>query len=668
MVVLKKNKIALGVVAALASSFVMTASAEDPERLLVTTASGFKQTVEDAPASVSVVTREQLETKSYRDVTDALKDVPGVLVTGSGSSSDISIRGMDPKYTMILVDGKRVASRETRPNSDNSGIEQGWLPPLPAIERIEVVRGPMSSLYGSDAMGGVINIITRKAQKEWNFSLRGDTTLTERKNEGNTGQGSFYAAGPLIDNVLGLKLQGQYSHRGEDRRVDGYNRQITASGGGTLSWTPDEKNTVEFEFKKDNQHRDSRVGYSKSAELVKGKKPQSSFTDYELTHYALTHDGIYDFGTMNTYVQRDESRNPSRKMDYDDTTVRNQTVFMFGDHMLSVGGQYRYEELKDEGNKLKGNNKLDRYSWALFAEDEWTLTNDFALTAGLRMDKDENFGTHWTPRVYGVWHLADEWTLKGGVSTGYRSPDLRQATATWGQATGGGRYDAVIYGNPDLKPEKSVTEEIGIIWDNRDNLTASLTIYNTDFKDKITEVRRCDSRSDKAPGMRDCTLADGVGNSGDPYDFVSDRTNVDKANMRGVEVTANWIISPEWNLAANYTFTDTEQKSGDFKGKPLNKQPRHMANATLNWETTPEMETWARINFRGKTSEYLSRTSMSKSTPSYAFVDVGTSYSLTKQLNLIGGVYNVFDRRIERDNYGSTLEGRRYNIGLNYNF
>ncbi|EPJ3743765.1 TPA: ligand-gated channel protein [Proteus mirabilis] len=660
MVVLKKNKIALGVVAALASSFVMTASAEDPERLLVTTASGFKQTVEDAPASVSVVTREQLETKSYRDVTDALKDVPGVLVTGGGSSSDISIRGMDPKYTMILVDGKRVASRETRPNSDNSGIEQGWLPPLPAIERIEVVRGPMSSLYGSDAMGGVINIITRKAQKEWNFSLRGDTTLTERKNEGNTGQGSFYAAGPLIDNVLGLKLQGQYSHRGEDRRVDGYNRQITASGGGTLSWTPDEKNTVEFEFKKDNQHRDSRVGYSKSAELVKGKAPQSSFTDYELTHYALTHDGVYDFGTMNTYVQRDESRNPSRKMDYDDTTVRNQTVFMFGDHMLSVGGQYRYEELKDEGNKLKGNNKLDRYSWALFAEDEWTLTNDFALTAGLRMDKDENFGTHWTPRVYGVWHLADEWTLKGGVSTGYRSPDLRQATATWGQVTGGGRLDGVIFGNPDLKPEKSVTEEIGIIWDNRDNLTASLTIYNTDFKDKIMEKRVCDKDSSKP-----CTADNGFGHV---YDFVSKRENVDKANMRGVEVTANWIISPEWNLAANYTFTDTEQKSGDFKGKPLNKQPRHMANATLNWETTPEMETWARINFRGKTSDYLSRTSMAKSTPSYAFVDVGTSYSLTKQLNLIGGVYNVFDRRIERDNYGSTLEGRRYNIGLNYNF
>ncbi|RLR53138.1 ligand-gated channel protein, partial [Pseudomonas aeruginosa] len=249
--------------------------------------------------------------------------------------------------------------------------------------------------------------------------------------------------------------------------------------------------------------------------------------------------------------------------------------------------------------------------------------------------------------------------LKGGVSTGYRSPDLRQATNTWGQVTGGGRLDGVIFGNADLKPEKSVTEEIGIIWDNRDNLNASVTVYNTDFKDKITEVRRC------GDGGIKCTADMGYGHV---YDFISSRENVDKANMRGVEVTGNWIISPQWNIAANYTYTSTEQKSGDFKGKPLNKQPRHMANATLNWETTPEMETWARINFRGKTSNYMSRTSMAKGTPSYAFVDIGTSYSLTKQLNIIGGVYNVFDRRINYENFNTTLEGRRYNIGLNYNF
>ncbi len=153
MVVFNKRKVAISIIAAIAAAPAFADDSKD--KIYVTTASGYQQKIEDAPASISVVTREQLETKAYRDVTDALKDVPGVLVTGGGSSSDISIRGMDAKYTMILIDGKRVDTRSTRPNSDGSGIEQGWLPPLPAIERIEVVRGPMSSLYGSDAMGGL---------------------------------------------------------------------------------------------------------------------------------------------------------------------------------------------------------------------------------------------------------------------------------------------------------------------------------------------------------------------------------------------------------------------------------------------------------------------------------------------------------------------------------
>ncbi|HBO71914.1 MAG TPA: ligand-gated channel protein, partial [Acinetobacter sp.] len=123
---------------------------------IVITASGFEQDIKKAAASISVLTQEEINKKAYRDVTDALKDVPGVVVTGGGSSSDISIRGMGSAYTVIMVDGKKVNTRSVRPNSDNSGIEQGWLPNIGAIERIEVIRGPMSGLYGSDAMGGVI--------------------------------------------------------------------------------------------------------------------------------------------------------------------------------------------------------------------------------------------------------------------------------------------------------------------------------------------------------------------------------------------------------------------------------------------------------------------------------------------------------------------------------
>ena len=111
---------------------------------IVVTASGFEQAVQDAPASISVVPRAELEKRAYRDVTDALRDVPGVVITGGASGSDISIRGMASAYTLILVDGKRQNSRETRPNSDGAGIEQGWSPPMQASERIEVVRGPMS--------------------------------------------------------------------------------------------------------------------------------------------------------------------------------------------------------------------------------------------------------------------------------------------------------------------------------------------------------------------------------------------------------------------------------------------------------------------------------------------------------------------------------------------
>ncbi len=115
--------------ATLTPSLAGAAQSEPTTDTVVVTAAGFQQKIEDSAASISVIARETLENKAYTDVTDALKDVPGVVVTGGGSRSDISIRGMAAKYTLILVDGKRVDTRGTRPNSDGPGIEQGWLPP-----------------------------------------------------------------------------------------------------------------------------------------------------------------------------------------------------------------------------------------------------------------------------------------------------------------------------------------------------------------------------------------------------------------------------------------------------------------------------------------------------------------------------------------------------------
>ncbi|OTA19645.1 iron-regulated outer membrane virulence protein, TonB receptor family [Xenorhabdus beddingii] len=663
MVVFAKKKIAIGIITVISSSTVLAAN-HDEDKIVVTTASGFQQKIEDAPASISVVSREQLETKAYRDVTDALKDVPGVVVTGGGSSSDISIRGMASKYTMILVDGRRVDTRSTRPNSDGSGIEQGWLPPLAAIERIEIVRGPMSSLYGSDAMGGVINMITRKAQKEWHLSVGTDATLTESKNSGNSYQNSIYAAGPIIEGLLGLRVNGLYSHRNEDKFLGGFRKQEMRNGAFALSLTPDEKNAFTFEAGRYEQDRDSTIGKTRDC----GKKSCENDTSrYKRNNYAVTHHGIYDFGTTTSYIQRDESRNPEREMTNNETVFNNHTTFVFDDHTVSVGGQYRYEDLRDNGNQLpsaKDVNKLTRWSWALVLEDEWQMGNDFALTGGVRLDKDQNFGMHWTPRLYGVWHTDEQWTIKGGVATGYRSPDLRQVAPNWGQVTGGSKSDGMILGNPALKPEKSLNEEISIIWNNQENLNIGVTIFNTDFKDKITETKDCDKGSDKQDKNPDnkCLF------DGKYYDFINKRTNVDKANIRGIEGTINWDIVENLSLAANYTYTDSEQKSGKFKGEALNKMPTHMANATLNWQPLSELDTWTRINFRGKTKSYQSRTGMKDGTPSYTFVDLGVTYNLDKNLRVSGGVYNVFDKRVTQESHDAVLDGRRYHVGINYDF
>ncbi|MGE6165850.1 ligand-gated channel protein [Aeromonas rivipollensis] len=639
------------IVAALASQ----AHASQNE-VMVITASGFQQKIEDSAASISVVTREQLEKRAYRDVTDALKDVPGVVITGGGSSSDISIRGMGAKYTLMLVDGKRVDSRGTRPNSDGPGIEQGWLPPLQAIERIEVVRGPMSSRYGSDAMGGVINVITRKSTSmtAWQGSVHADSTFQENKASGDLFQSDAYTAGALVDGLLGMRLNGQLSYRGEDQFENGFAEQEMRSGTAVFSLTPDEHNSVDFEVSRGLQYRDRTPGESISA------KAKPNLSTYERTNYAITHDGRYDFGSSSSYLQREESTNPGRKMKMINTIADTHTQIVLGDHYLSVGGQYRYEDLQDQGNQLNMANRADqltRWSWALFVEDEWALTDSFALTGGVRMDRDQNYGSHWSPRLYGVWHPAEFWTLKGGVSTGYRSPDLRMSAANWGQATGGGTQDGMLVGSPALQPEKSVSEEIALLWDGRQGLNAGLTLFNTDFKDKIAETRRCTSKQDPA-----CTL------NGHSYDFISDRINVDEANMRGVEGTANWAINQQWSLASSYTFTQSEQKSGPMAGLALNQMPRHMFNTTVDWQTSEAVGLWSRVNFRSKTSDYLSRVKMAEGTPSYTFFDTGLVYKANQALSVTAGIYNLLDKRVDYASYGTVLDGRRYNLGLTYQF
>jgi len=254
---------------------------------IVVTASGFEQDIKKAPATISVLSQEEINKKAYRDVTDALKDVPGVVVTGGGSSSDISIRGMGSAYTVILVDGKKVNTRSVRPNSDNAGIEQGWLPGIAAIDRIEVIRGPMSGLYGSDAMGGVINIITKKSATEWNGTIKLDTTLQENQDSGNLYQANAYVSGPLIENLLSLKANGTFSQRQEDDIIGGFKKQKMRTGGATLSLTPNDLHTIDFEYQRSIQNRNGKVGKTIEDKAGRNGPATDSYSDYYRTDIVL---------------------------------------------------------------------------------------------------------------------------------------------------------------------------------------------------------------------------------------------------------------------------------------------------------------------------------------------------------------------------------------------
>lgn len=208
---------------ALASSFAMLASSiaiaqEEAVRLsdTVVTASGFEQKITEAPASISVITNQDLQEKRYNSLAHALGDVEGVDIgqsTGKTGGLNISIRGMPSQYSLILVDGRRQnAAGNVTPNGFNE-TSTSFMPPMSAIERIEVIRGPMSTLYGSDAMGGVINIITKKIAPEWGATVSLDHTFQENSDYGETSNANFFASGPIIDGLLGLQVRGSVFDR-----------------------------------------------------------------------------------------------------------------------------------------------------------------------------------------------------------------------------------------------------------------------------------------------------------------------------------------------------------------------------------------------------------------------------------------------------------------------
>lgn len=683
---------------------------------VVVTAAGYEQKLVDAPASISVISQADLRQRRYSNLAQALADVEGIDInqgTGKTGGLNISIRGMPSAYTLVLIDGRRQNnSGDITPNGFGE-TSNSFMPPMSAIERIEVIRGPMSTLYGSDAMGGVVNIITRKVAQTWGASVGINHTLQEHGDYGHTRGMNVYANGPLARDLLGLAVRGSWFDRGpsELEFADGSNvsrRGAAATEGrnynlGTrLTFTPHQDHELSLDLERGRQtynNDDCQLGTLDgwSGNAVAGcTSPSVQAAGYAqelrfnrdqvvLAHRARLGQAVLDSSLTHKATETVGRTVPGRigtawtgfpgivggaprTLESTDLVFDTRLVMPLAQaHTFSVGAQWLDAEVVDG----LATEEFSKKSWSLFAEDEWRLRENLGLTFGGRYEDHEAFGGHFSPRAYLVWNASGNWTVKGGVSEGYRVPTVNLLHDGINGASGQGTI--ITIGSPDLKPETSTNAEIGVYFDNLAGFNANLTVFRTDYDDMIsggTPIPNCWSAT--RPGLPGCM---DLGN-GFTQDSFAQSINIDRAQSRGAELAARWQFHDSWSVSGNYTWTDTEQKSGIDAGAPVTNQARHIANAKLDWEPSERFNFFLRGEYYGDRDRFTNLFD-NLSAANQAIVNglgplkayhqfhLGGSYRASDHLTFNATVYNLLDKDfLEGSHYtthtGATAWGSHY--------
>lgn len=711
---------------------------------MVVTASGFAQEVKDAPASISVVGQETISEKPFTDIGDVLKDIEGVNIKRGGKTGgvDIGIRGMDSKYTLLMVDGKRLSQNSSgaRPNGFGD-VDSAFIPPSSAIERIEVVRGPMSTLYGSDALGGVVNVITKKVPDEWggqvSFSIE---EPTESKYAGGNTT-SFYLGGPIKTDLIGLALMGSFqtqrNAKGSYESAKGVYSPIHDLGGmgkrknfnygARLSFTPENQEFV-LSYDRGVQRYDNSDGQlgtlntdifnenaiadAKWKNDPSGKSPGfksgGGYADhlrFDRERVSLSHQADLDFATVESSLLWDKTRtigrtNPmtvisgnqapfeleysplsgqNRDIKYTNIIFDNKWMFSLGDHFISAGMQYRQQKFKDTLENAAVD--LKQYQWALFLEDEWMINDSLIATLGLRYDKNEDYGSHFSPRAYLVWNIDDHWQIKGGVSKAFRAPDIQEMSDGIIGLSGQGTIPNL--GNSSLKPEKSTSAELGFSYTNLDDFSFNATTFYTKFKDRIESTKVDNCHITNSLGCVD------LGSGWSDAKTFNKPMNVDDAKLYGLELGMRYQILENVGINANYTYTHSNYRDTDNRKIPFSKTPQHMLNLKANWVITGQWNVWAEAEYRAKEYRGLQMNNKGKASDhklyyrSYALMNIGASYKPTRDIAINFGMDNIFNKNFidyqapeaaggrgsgYQNKFARVEDGRKLWIKLNYEF
>ena len=640
---------------------------------IVVTASGFEQNLSQAPASITLIPRMELEMQRVNSLAEALSTVPGVDIgdgVGKTGGREISVRGMPSDYTLVLVDGRRQnAAGNVTPNGFG-GTSSGFVPPVSAIERIEVVRGPMSTLYGSDAMGGVINIITRTATDRLRADIGLDTTIQESEGFGNSYNSTVYLDGPIADDVLSFAARGRYYHREASELSyfdeDGNELDVSQRGpspveadiwsvGGRLNYLPNDRHKVWVDVDIARQTYDNSEGQLGTLG-IRGYGPEQKFNrnQYVLAHTSeifggyldsdVTHNETETIGRIlpDDVTETDRVRGDPRQLEAQNTIFNTRFFREIGQHTVTVGGQFWHAELKD-GVAIA---PFEHDQWAAFLEDQWQFADSMSLTTGIRYDDHSVFGSNISPRAYLVWNASDALTLKGGVSRGFKTPRLEQIAE--GIVGFRGQGTIPFLGTPSLQPETSITYEGGAYLRGAEGLQANVTVFYNQFDDKIAS----------GPTKPNCAfdLTEEEYEALEPSDSCLDYgffpraaeysqdINIDEAETYGVEASIRRNITETIRASANYTYTDSEQTSGSNIGEPLVNTPKHQVNGRLEWAISDRLNSWIRGEYAspryrgaGEAQDQLG------DFKSYALFHLGGAFDVTETVTLSAVVYNVLD-------------------------
>jgi vitamin B12 transporter len=489
---------------------------------IVVTASSLPETVEETPASVSIITRDDMDRRAARDVVDVLREVPGLAVarTGTpGKATSIFLRGGSSKQALVLWNGVEMN------NPYFSGYDFGQMPAA-GVERVEVVRGPFSALYGSEAVSGVVNVLTTPRTSGGRVEIEGG----ER--------------GLVNASVSGALASDRWSaHAAVERRADdGFAPNDDFNSDSILGGVFGQP-AKNFSIGVLARHTAYDLGIPMTPSGDSTRFVPSSKRRQDGSETQIAAPIRYEAGHTGFELRLGESRRVEHFADVagpfgpeaSDTSSRTRSArgtARFG--RLTLGGEYE-KSVVDHVSNFSLIDERSRTNASAFIEDRFSFSNGIEVTAGARYDDFETFGSEVSPRLAMSW-LRNGNKLRAAYGEGFRAPAI-------------GELFSPFFGNADLAAERSRTFEAG--YDRFSaNGSVSVTLFRSDYDELIV--------------------------FGDDFRFQ----NIAAADAAGVELNASHRFRG-WNASGSYTWVDSEDAA---TGETLIRRPEHSGSLAIGYE------------------------------------------------------------------------------------